>query len=267
MPGPVVVGTDLRAPGDRAIDRALQLGQQWGAEVVAVHAYDPADKVNQVELERRLSRVLPPGDAPLTSRVEQGEPGQALDRVAREVGASLIVVGAVHFNDISDYFVGTAVERIVADASIPVLVARNRPHGAYRHILSPSDFRTASRTAVEKAADLFPKLPITVVHAFHVPFSGWQKADYVREEIRDAEGEDCDAFLQTLRPDTRARVSQRLVNGDEAGAVLDALRKQDATLVVIGAERPSGLRAAFGGGASDLLQVVPADTLIVTAES
>lgn len=266
MRGPIIVGTDLRAAADRALDRALQLGQQWGAAVIAVHAYDPDEAgVDVAALERRLRGVLPRHDAPVTLRVEQGEPDQVLARVAREAGASLLVVGAIDFNEVSDYFVGAAVERIVADAPVPVLVVRNRPQGAYRHILSPSDFQLSSRAALEQAAEWFPGLPITLVHAFHVPFSGWQKADYVREEMRDAEGEDCAAFLQTLRPDTRARISQQLVHGDEAGAMLDALRTQEAALVVIGAEQRSGLRAAFGGGASDLLQVLPADMLIVTA--
>lgn len=266
MQGPIIVGTGLRAAGDRAIDRAIQLGQQWDVEVIAVHAYDPADeKVDTADLEQRLRRVLPSSEAPVTLRAEPGEPDQVLARVARETGASLLAVGAVDFNEVSDYFVGTAVERIVADSPVPVLAVSNRPQGAYGHILSPSDFQLPSRAALEQAAAWFPGLPITLVHAFHVPFSGWQKADYVREEIRDAERKNCDAFLQTLHPDTRARISQRLVHGNEAGALLDALRTQEAALVVIGAARRSGLRAAFGRGASDLLQVVPADTLIVTA--
>ena len=265
MQGPIIVGTDLRAAADRAIDRAIQLGQQWGVEVIAVHAYDPADeRVDTADLEQRLRRIMPHPDAAVILRVEPGEPDQVLARVARETGASLLVVGAVDFNEVSDYFVGTAVERIVADAPVPVLVVRNRPHGGYRHILSPSDFETTSRAALELAAEWFPALPITLVHAFHVPFSGWQKADYVREEIRETEGDDCDTFLQGLRPDTRARITRRLVHGDTVTAALDSLRTQDADLVVIGTARPTGLRAALGGGISDLLEVLPADTLIVT---
>lgn len=267
MHGPIIVGTDLRAAADRAIDRALHLAQQWDVPVIAVHAYEPAKTdADTAELERRLRGVLPRHDVPVSLRVERGEPDEVLARVAHDTGASLLVVGAVAFNEVSDYIVGTAVERIVADAPLPVLVVRNRPQGPYRHMLAYSDLQSPSRTALELAAELFRTLPLTVVHAFHVPFGGWQKADYVLDETRDAEARQCAAFLQTLHPETRARVSQRVVQGDAGNAVLEALRAQDADLVVIGAQRRTGLRAAFGGEASDLLQVVPADTLIVTAD-
>ena len=71
MHGPIVVGTDMRAGADRAIDRALQLGQEWGVTVTAVHAYDPAHAgLDAAEPEQRLLGVLPHHDVPVTLRLE-----------------------------------------------------------------------------------------------------------------------------------------------------------------------------------------------------
>lgn len=268
MRGPIVVGTDFRAQADRAIDRALQLGQDHGVEVIAVHARDPGDEdaPSEDELERRMRAVLPHPDAPVAFRFPAGEADEAINEVAREVGASLIVLGVARYNDVKDYFLGTAVDRIIRETPVPVLVVKNRPQGPYRRIFTPSDFHPPSRIALEHSADLFPKCALGVVHAFHVPFEGWQKAEYVRDDTRQAEQRVFDEFMQELRPETRDRVTQHLLYGNLQAVLSSALEDPQRDLVVIGTHGESGLRhATIGGTASELLRTIPADTLVVTA--
>lgn len=268
MRAPIVVGTDFRARADRAIDRALQLGQDHGAEVIAVHAFDPDDEdaPGEAELQARLRAVLPHPDAPVSFHIRAGEANEAIGALAREAGASLIVLGVARYNEVKDYFLGTAVDRIIREAPVPVLVVKNRSQGPYRRVVAATDFHLPSRIALERAADLFPDRMLEAVHAFHVPFEGWQKAEYVREDTRQAEQRVFDEFLQELRPETRARVTPRLLYGNPQAAVLSALEDPWRDLVVIGTQGESGLRhATIGSTASELLRTVPADTLVVTA--
>lgn len=266
MRGPIVVGTDFRAQADRAIDRAVQLGRDWDVEVIAVHARDPAQEngASEDDLTRRLHAVLPYPAATVSTRFPIGEPAEALAAVARETGASLVVIGEARHNDLKDYVLGTATDRIIRAAPVPALVVKNRSRTPYRAIVTPAAFDPSSVSAIEWAADMFPDARLSVVYAFHVPFEGWQKADYVRDEMRGDEQRRLDAFVEELRPETQSRVSQHLSYGDMQAALSSVAQEVQADLVVIGTHGESGLRhAAFGGTAAESLQAVPLDALIV----
>lgn len=109
IPGKIVVGTDFRAEADRAIDRALELAKEWGSEVVLVHALDPAlgDPPTRGELDKRMRSVLPDSDIEVTFRYPIERADYAIASVAKEEGASLIVLGEARFNSIKDFLLGT----------------------------------------------------------------------------------------------------------------------------------------------------------------
>lgn len=270
MNRPIVIGTDFRAQADRALDRAVLLGEQWNSEVVVVHALDPNDRdqPSEAELERRLQTVLPSTSARVTFRCHHGEANTVITDIAHEVGAAVIVLGVARYNSFRDYVLGTAVDYVIRDTSIPVLVVKSRPRRPYQRIVSATDFHKPSRVALEKAADLFPNCPLEVVHAFHVPFEGWQQAEYVRDQMRDAEQKVFDEFMAELRPETRARITQHLAYGSVHTAMLRELEEGGADLVVIGTHGESALRhATLGSTASELLRLTPIDTLVVGPEA
>lgn len=266
MRGPIVIGTDFRAEADRALDRAILLGEAWNSEVVVVHALDPDDRdqPTQAELERRLQGVLPRTGAHVTFRCHEGEANAVITDVAHEVGAAIIVLGVARYNSFRDYVLGTTVDYAIRDTSLPVLVVKSRPREQYRRIVSATDFHKPSRIALETAADLFPDCPLEVVHAFHVPFEGWQRAEYVRDQVAEAEQKVFDEFMAELRPETRARITQHLAYGNVHTAMLRELEEGGADLVVIGTHGDSALRhATLGSTASELLRLTPIDTLVV----
>jgi len=137
----IVVGTDFRAEADRAIDRALKLAEQWDAEVVLVHALDPAlgEPPPRGELDRRMRAVLPDTDRDITFRYPLERADYAIASVAEEMGASLIVLGVARFNSMKDYLLGTAVDYVIRHSPIPVLVVKNRPKYPYDSIACATD--------------------------------------------------------------------------------------------------------------------------------
>jgi len=56
-------------------------------------------------------------------RVETGKPGVRIAEVAREIGASLIIVGA-HHPSAMDYFLGSTAARVARRATCSVLILR-----------------------------------------------------------------------------------------------------------------------------------------------
>ena len=262
----IVVGTDFRAEADRAIDRALSLAEEWDAEVILVHALDPAlgGPPSRGELDRRMRSVLPHPDAQVTFRYPIERADLAIVGIAEEEQAMLIVLGVARFNNMRDFFLGTAVDYVIRHSSIPTLVVKNRPVDSYNQIASATDFYPPSRYALEDAADLFPDADFQLIHAYHVPFEGWQKAAYVRNQVKEAESKVFREFMNELRPETQKRVTPHLVYGSPGGALAKEIRESEAGLLVLGTHGESALRhATIGSTASELLRRLPIDTLII----
>ena len=267
MGGKIVVGTDFRAEADRSIDRALKLAEEWNAEVVLVHALDPADvdPPSKGELDRRMRAVLPDGDFKVSFRYPVERVDCAIASIAKEEDAHLIVLGVARFNSMKDFMLGTAVDYVIRHSTVPVLVVKNRPTRPYDGIACATDFYPPSRKALEKAAELFPKADFQLIHAYHVPFEGWQKAGYVRKEVEKAERKAFDEFLQEIDPETRKRVTTHLVYGSPGSALRKDIRESEAELLVLGTHGESALRhATIGSTANELLRSLPVDTLVVT---
>jgi universal stress protein E len=124
------------------------LAARMGGEVHAVHAFFPAamlaatatlagmplasglTAVEIVEAERkRIAGVLAGiatahGVAPERVHLEQGAATEVLPRVARELGAALVVMGAVSRSRLQEVFLGSTAERVLDRIACDVWVAK-----------------------------------------------------------------------------------------------------------------------------------------------
>ena len=66
MSGPIIAATDFSARADRAVDRAIRLGEELGLDVELVHAieYNPGRKIDRAMLDKRMRDILPETDVP-----------------------------------------------------------------------------------------------------------------------------------------------------------------------------------------------------------
>ncbi len=270
MTGPVLVATNLSARDDRAIDRAAMMAKLRGVELVAVHVVKPGSKRAQdMDAARAaLQDVMPDG---VEARLElpTGSAPLEIPRLADEIGAQLIVTGVARFNDVGDYFLGTTVDHLLRQALVPVLVVKRRAHGAYERMLAATDLSDTSAGAIRAAGELFPDPPIHVVHGWHVPFAGWQKALHVREDTEKEAKKALDEFLADagLSPALKKRIKAETRDGGAERAVMDAIAAHHPDLLVLGTQGCGGFRhAALGSTASQLLSSAPCDALVVPPE-
>ena len=197
MPSPkIVVATDFSPRADRAIDRALQLCQQHGLGLKAIHALDhiDADKADWSYLEERMSRTVGETSCPTEFEFPEGSPPRAIARTAQSDDTYMLLLGPARYNTLGDFFLGTAVDFILRHTECPTLVVKHRARAPYGHIVVGTDFSPASAHAIIEAARLFPDTRIHVVHAWHVPFAGFQRDEYVRDQTE----------LEPIRPDYRS---------------------------------------------------------------
>lgn len=266
--GPVLVGTDLSARSDRAVDRAMILADSMQERLIVLHALD-ADSVlksDQTQIERAIRNALAKPDADVDILPAIGPAPSTICAAAQSSSCRLIVTGVARMNHIGDYFIGTAVDHVIRNAAMPVLVVKQRPHQTYRSIIVATDCSPCSREALLAAAALFPDARLHVVHAFHVPYEAWLRSDETRDEVTKAARVSLTQFLadQAIAETVRKRVELHLDYGEVHQVICAAAEKLDANLIVLGTHGRSGfVRAMIGSRAEELLRCVPVDTLLV----
>jgi nucleotide-binding universal stress UspA family protein len=281
MPSPnrILLATDLSARCDRALDRAAQLARQWRLPLLVVHAApqatgelwpaaDDAPSWRQQPdraaiVERQIRRDLGEQIGELTIRVDEGDPAEViLEAIARD-GSDLVVLGAA-----GGGLLANTTEQLVRKSPASVLVVRNRPHGAYRHILVGTDFTAESRHGLSAAAALFPDAQLVLMHALDTPYQSlWLEPDH-RQEFARTERATMEAFIAStsLSDDIRQRIRPLVEHGQAEAMLRHYVLEKDADLTVIGAlKRNLAFDVLIGGTARRVVQAVPGDILVVRA--
>ena len=266
----VLVATDLSPRCDRAVDRAAQLAQEWQTRLKVVHVLDaaPKGKIGAELTEDAVRATLPDPEVDADILLCTGSPPKTIAETAEDMGSSLIVTGVARFNNLRDFILGTAVDYIVRNAQVPVLVVKQRPRGPYRSVLVATDLSDTSRAALIHAASLFPHAALHLVNAAQLPFETWIDSDKARVELQADARHNLDRFLShpDIAPEVRERVQVRIGYGEVASVIDTTLAATGADLLVLGTVGTGGLRqATIGSTAASLLTWVPVDTLMVRA--
>ncbi|KWV91647.1 universal stress protein [Erythrobacter sp. YT30] len=272
----ICVATDFSARADRAIDRALLIGEQTGAKVRVVHALDyiEADNADWAKLDRKMRECI--GDATCETEFAypEGALAHAISKDCKDQCADMLLVGPARYNSIGDYFLGTAVDYVLRKIESPVIVVKQRARSPYRHLIAGTDFSANSRYAILEAAKRFPNAQLHVAHGWRVPFQGFQRDTYVREEIEEDARSAMEAFMADL-----AKANPALANATSNVAKGNAYevmaREFDAYcdiggegLVVVGSHGESGFRqAALGSQTSDMLRYLQNDVMVVNTKA
>lgn len=266
MNRPIIAATDFSARADRAVDRAIMLGKELGRDVVLLHAIEfaPGRTMDTTALDERMRAVLPETDVPIEFAYPEGSVPAAIAGYAEDNDAAMIVLGVARYNSVGDFFLGTAVDRVIRGTSKPVVVVKNRPHHAYRKVLVASDFSKPSREAIGWAAATFPEAELHLVHAYSVPFEAWNKAEYVAEEIEAEAAKRLAELAEDLPEAIGSQAHTHVVRGNLCSAVNQITDDEGIDLAVVGSQGESGFRhATIGSQASALLENARADTVLI----
>lgn len=267
---PILLATDMTARCDRAFDRALMLAKSWDTRLIVVHVLDPkqAKKKGLVPKEARtqLEEELPETDVHVEFVIEMGNVGELVIETAKRERCGLIVTGVAHYDGFSDVFLGSPVDHIVRHADVPVLIIKRKPVKPYRSIMVATDFSDCSMTALNTAAELFPEIPLHLVHAYNVPYSGWLKSDQVAQDIGSEEAKLMERFLAqtTIDNATFKRLKASNEKGELGVVLFKKIKELKSDLVVLGTHGKSGfMRASMGNNARVLLGWLKQDVMMV----
>ena len=281
-PSRILLATDMSCRCDRALDRAVQLAAQWGAELVAAHIIDPAETRNlridhtpmswlrmprPIERMRwRLERDLGTAARDIRVRVEEGEPAATLLAIAAQEECDLIVTGSAGDASLGRMFIGNTANRLVRGSPLPVLVVHDRPTAPYRRIVVATDFSGASLQALITTGALFPDAALTLFHAYDVPFTGYLDERRYEEDLRALEKELGTKFLADERLDPAVRNHAEVVieHGTPERLLGTFVEVEQVDLTVIGSHgRGAFFDALIGSTAKRLIESLEGDLLIV----
>lgn len=269
-PRTILLASDFSARCDRPLDRAIQLARAWSGKLVIAHILEKSPEgANEPDPEwvrKTLQAELPEMARDAELLVRTGSAPHLLAEMAKECDSDLIVTGVARYNSWGDYFLGTAVDFIVRHSPVPVLVVRQRPFEPYRRLIVATDFSDGALWALLTAAALFPDLPITLVHAWHVPFEGFLRSEDTRQGVAEYQTSDMTRFMANaaIFEEVRTRITPVNDEGEMVTVLSRHIKSPRTELLVIGSHGISGfVHATLGSTAAAILSWARGDVLVV----
>lgn len=278
----ILMATDLSARSDRAMDRAVRIASDHGADLTIVHVIDDELPASLADAQEKNARraiqdhvdTLEADKRPRISvEVVFGRAYVEILEMSEKAEAEMIVLGMHRKDALMDMFRGTTAERVVRASNVPVLLAKERASGPYDRVMVGVDFSVYSRRAVEFAVKLVSGGQLHLVHAYDVPFKAFLDGQDTRREIarqlatqfQEMVEKEMAAFLSTIEKDA-VKVERIL----QQGVVHEVIRRQadklKPDLLVVGTHGKTGVaRAVLGSLAENLLRDPPCDVLAVNA--
>jgi nucleotide-binding universal stress UspA family protein len=289
----ILYATDLSPASEPAWNEARRLGRLFGAEILLLHVVAPppvlpiegyvppqmyedlvgsARRDAQERFDRLLGSVAGSG-LKTRIRLEEGPPAQRILDVATHEAADLLIVGTHARTGLERMVLGSVADRMVRQATCPVLTARSTPgRGAQSEISRicyATDFSPTARAAWPWVVALAGATGAEV-DLVHVTFQPIPDRHLPAETIgrmaqffHDQGRVEAERFLErsTL---PRERVQVCLTQGVPGEQVVRRAQDGNADLIVMGTHGWSGVvRWMLGSVAHHVIQTAPCPVLTV----
>lgn len=276
----------------RAVRHAVALAKWYGAEVAVISVRPPAlppslwfqqesavpiegdYSRDQAEVSLRAFVEAASGETPTRVFVADGQIVPEILRVARELGADLIVMGTHGLTGFERLLLGSVTEKVLRKAECPVMTiprlvpdTAEPPAVTFKTIICGMDRSPASKRALEHALSLAQQASgcLLVVHALE---------DISEEEPSLARHLNIPECWRAVEPDIRAsyealvpaeardwcKVEVLIPFGKGYRRVLDIARERSADLIVLGT---TGWSGPFGATTQHVLREAECPVLVV----
>jgi len=279
MNGPIrriVVGIGLLGRHDPVLDIAVGLAESAGAELHAVHVFDPPDPLTaawtrlhgtdanarrESKMARRLERHVPSATrATIRCHLLEGTPSERLAGIAAEIDADLMVVGATRQDRVRRHFVGTTALGVISEASVPVLLIWQPVVRPIRRVLFTNNLSNVSTSACARGNRVLTSL-----------FAGDEPERRCLLVVAQSPGAD-DAFLLFARQEFSRIIEEAMPGqaldhvvrqGDPAVAIIREANEWRADIVVIGNHGYAGRCRGVGSVAGMVLREAARNVLVI----
>jgi nucleotide-binding universal stress UspA family protein len=258
----ILIGTSLGESSDAVVRHGAEVARATGATPWLIHVYalpaypselagmdrrwveEQEDALREAlaEQARRTGLADLPGYEPANLLVEPGTPPREISRVAEEIGADLVVVGAMEKNAWLRLVLGSTAEGVIRRLSCPVLVLRSDATFPPRRVEIPVDLSPASENALRLGTDFLARMnvPLTDAEVLFVlnPFEVAGSPHFTAEQIERFAGEELRRFEKACCSGAVPR--SHLRTGSAQEEILKTLDERKTDLVVLGTHGRSG---------------------------
>lgn len=291
----IVVGVDFSPGSAVAVDRAAELAELHGAELVLVHAGAIADAPavppamqptvdsylavladEQASDRARLDALqaqLAAAGVKATHVVVDRHADDALVETATELAADLVITGTREHSGPRRWFLGSVAEKVARAAPCSVLCARGGdPDRGFSRIVVGTDHSEGAALALARAVDVAERgATIELVHCFQlglwagdgVPSTALvEEYRELRAELhRDADARGQAAIAPFAGADVRFHVQLR--ENDPRDALREVAGELSADLIVVGSHGRRGLqRWLLGSVAESVIGDSPCSVMV-----
>jgi nucleotide-binding universal stress UspA family protein len=282
----IVAGVATVSPDDSALTESLGLAERLGAELHLVHVCQPDD-----EDVREYRRTHPDADAGdlyregVRSRLEaqvqesagarprvrtvvvDGNAEEVIPRVAEEVGADLMILGASRRGGVATTFLGSTAQNVLRAARVPVVVLRReRYHPPMHRVLAATDLSGHSARALRLGLPIARELAgggEVQARALFVTGPDYA-AELVEGEFASAERAlpKLEEFLRSTLPGEA--LEPRAAVGNAGREIVNHAGEWQADVVVLGTHGRKGVRRLFVGSVAEtVLRGAPCSVLVI----
>lgn len=278
----LLVGTDFSRGAGLALSRAAILPLTKEVEILLIHVTRPEGAERHhaqamKEAKRQLDaaaktlrqQAAAAGVRPsITTELCEGQPHVELIRRSRALEAELILIGHHGQRRVRELLLGNTAHQVIRHGDVPVLIVNAPAKGAYKRPVLASDLGDTSVQMAELTARVAPNVPVPVVHAYDLPFSGLIPAgtrarpSEFHREVRDEAAKALDHFVGEL-PGGTTRWIPVLKWGDARAELQEELGTRRADLAVLGTHGRTGLAHALMGSTVEwIASVAKCDVLV-----
>jgi nucleotide-binding universal stress UspA family protein len=288
----ILCATDLSPASRAAWSEAQLLGRLLGAEVVLLHVvapptlpaegYLPPAVYQQVvdggrqsaveELARLVESVTGPKPN-VQPRIEDGPAAPTILEIAAREAVDLLVVGTHGRTGLPRIVLGSVADRLVRQATCPVLIARSAPdaspRGRIARICFAADFSPSAEAAWRWVVTLATAAgaEVDLVHVLFEPVAAPhmppEAVEQMAQLLRDQGLAAAEGFLERSSL-PRERVHVVLPTGAPGTQIVRRAQERQADLIVLGTHGWSGLvRWMLGSVAHHVIQTAPCPVLTV----
>jgi nucleotide-binding universal stress UspA family protein len=182
---------------------------------------------------RRFRTFAPPGIT-WTIDVEYGRPSARISEIAREIDASLIVIGLVHHGVLDRLLDGDTALETIRHAARPVLLVPERWTALPTRALFAVDFSPGSMLAAQAGLRLLSKGGTGVLVHVRPEARAAQDIVFDGAEYEAAADQEFDKFIEALDPPPGLIEDRVQLRGKVAPVLLSFAETIDADLIVTG---------------------------------
>jgi nucleotide-binding universal stress UspA family protein len=283
--GPVMVA--VGANGSNVLHTAAALGPVIGERVHVFSAVEPLpaeifnsepvmlppsfeDRRRDERTEQVAARLAAEPEAARgwQIEVEHGEPANEIVRRARELGASLIVMGIGRHSPIDRILAGETTLRVIRRASCPVLALAGTLEHPPREVVVATDFSAESAMAAESATTLLQAgATLRLVHVWEPSGSTDQRLIALERQYAADLPKQFERLKSALRVPDGVAVTFEVREGKTVPQLLECADAHHADLIVAGRHGLGLVARFFIGSVTTALVRSASCAVLVTPES